>query len=102
MAIIFKHGAMSKDQQHWVSTAIGQYPFAAFMSKHPDTSGLTEYEYRDEDDMGFKRNRRTQLWTSNHIAGGVMILLKTKEDWQKIVDQTEILIDAQPLQTMIL
>lgn len=101
MSLLFKHGPMTDDMISWIKRSLREYPYVLYLSELPNTDKFTVYSYGERSITGHTRTKRTQMWTCNRYREGTILMCK-KPDYDTVLkDQPDIVIDAQPFQTLL-
>lgn len=104
MNLIFKHGALNRDQLYWAESAMRRYPFPILLTEWPNTETSAQFMlYRDEDDDLPRpgTSRQTQMWSTFKVDAGWLFCF-TEPDYHTVLRlEPEIVIDANPFQTVI-
>lgn len=105
MSLLFKHGALSTQQQDWAKGGIDKYPYSALL-KHVlpyewCKANLLDHDIHETSWDGRDYIRKSQMYMTFSCPAGVLYFFLDKRDHAAVVTVTENVIDVNPFMTII-
>lgn len=107
MGVLFRHGLLTSQEQHWVQDMINKYPHAVLLNGILDhdwtEANLSKHPHYGEDCMGnvCRSNADSHMYGIVQSAFGKIYFFQEKSDYDKVCALPDIVIDPQPFMTFL-
>ena len=105
MPLLFKHGALSTQQQNWAQSALDKYPYSVLLNSHLDydwsKQNLLEHIIHEISCFGVPYTRKSQMHMSFACSVGMLYFFCDKRDYDKVCELKNIVVDSNPFMTIL-